>query len=358
MARHLYERAWIALTLGAVASCGRNTSNPMAHTAPTPAAAVLRITGNGALTAVGQTTQLSAQATFADGSTKDLTLTAHWTSMDDGIATVSPIGLVTAIDLGRTTIHANIDSPAAASAFAVTVLPEGTYILAGRVTTTSDFPLKDVSVEIVDGPMSGRTAITDAVGRYSFKGVTGVHEVRASKDGYVSATTPVSSDTEHVNFGLAPTDYGAVGGVYRLTFDASPSCELPEDARHRTYTATIDQAGAAATVTLTDAQFYTDGYCGPMNRSDARIQGNTLFLSDYGGDCGIVELLPNSRFLSLWGRAEATVADRITGAFTGSVSIAAGPPDGSSSSKPTAICSAMDHQLVFERTTSTRFPSR
>jgi len=266
--------------------------------------------------------------------------------------------LVTAIDLGRTTIRANIDSPAGVSAFVITVLPEGTYILAGRITTASYFPLKDVGVQILDGPMSGRTATTNESGDYSFKGVTGVHQVRASKNGYLSATASVSSNTEHVNFELAPTDYAAVGGVYRLTFDASPSCELPEEARHRTYTATIDQAGAVATVTLTGAQFYTDGYCGAMNRSDARIQGNNLFLSNYGGDCGIVELLPNSRFLTLWGEAEATIADRITGVFKGSVSIAPAPPNGSASSKPTAICSAMDHRLVFERTTSTTFQSR
>jgi hypothetical protein len=272
--------------------------------------------------------------------------------MDSGIATVSPTGLVTAIDLGRATIRANLDSPAAVSDFVVTVLPEGTYILAGRVRTAGYFPLNDVGVQILDGPMVGRTTITDAFGYYSFKGVTGVQQVRASKDGYLPVTARVSAVTDHVDFDLEPTDYAAVGGVYRLTFDASPSCDLPEEAKHRTYTATISQSGATATVFLSDAQFYMDGYCGEMNRSDARVQGKNLFLSDYAGDCGIVELLPNSRFLTFWGGAEATVADRITGVFKGSVSIAAGPPDGSDSSKPTAICTAMDHRLVFERTTS------
>jgi hypothetical protein len=141
----------------------------------------------------------------------------------------------------------------------------------------------------------------------------------------------------------------AIGGVYRLTFDASPSCDLPEEARHRTYTATIDPFAlyGIPTVTLTGAQFYTGGYCDTDNRFLARVQGNTLFLD--GGECGIVELLPNSRFLTLLGRAEATVTDRtITGAFNGSVSIGAGPPDGSDSSKPTATCTATDHRIAFE----------
>jgi hypothetical protein len=146
------------------------------------------------------------------------------------------------------------------------------------------------------------------------------------------------------------TDWNAVIGVYQLTFDASPSCDLPEESRHRTYTATIGPVGTPPTVTLTGAPFYTGGYCGAMNTFDARVRGNTLFFSDWGGDCGIVELLANSRFLTLWGSAEATVTDRITGLFNGYVSIAAGPPDGSDISKPTAICTAIDHRLVFERT--------
>jgi len=273
--------------------------------------------------------------------------------MDGRIATVSPGGLVTAIDLGRTTIFASTDSPpATALGFAVTVLPWGTYILAGRVTTASYFPLMDVAVQILGGPMGGRTSTTDEWGYYSFKGVAGVLQVRATKDGYLSATSSVFPDAEHVNLELTPTDYAAIGGTYRLTFDASPSCDLPEEARHRTYTATIDQRGASVTVTLADAPFYTGGYCGRMNSFDGYIRGNALTLSDYGGDCGIVELLTNTRFLTLWGGAEATVTDRITGMFNGEVTIASGPPDGSNQSRPTAICRATDHRLVFERTTS------
>jgi hypothetical protein len=97
------------------------------------------------------------------------------------------------------------------------------------------------------------------------------------------------------------------------------------------------------TVFLTDAQFYTDAYCGQMNRFDARLPENMLLLDDYAGDCGIIELLPDSRFLKLWGDTKATVADgRITGLFNGLVSI------GSDLSNPTASCTATDHRLVFE----------
>ena len=154
---------------------------------------------------------------------------------------------------------------------------------------------------------------------------------------------------------LAPPNSAPIGDVYRLTFDASPSCELPEEARHRTYSAIIGPWGETQfpeRVTLTGAQFYVDGYCGEMNSFDAREQGNTLFLSDYGGDCGIVELLPNQRFLDLWGEGAVTGSDRKTGVFNGSVRIAPGPPNGSASSTPTANCTATDHTLALERTSS------
>jgi len=144
-----------------------------------------------------------------------------------------------------------------------------------------------------------------------------------------------------------------VGDVYRLTFDASPSCELPEEARHRAYPATIGpwwEERFPLKVTLTDGQFY-GGYC-DGNSFDARVEGNTLFLSDYGGDCGIVELISNQRFLDLWGEGAVAGSDRMTGVFNGSVRVAPGPPNGSASSTPTASCTATDHTLALERTSS------
>jgi hypothetical protein len=143
----------------------------------------------------------------------------------------------------------------------------------------------------------------------------------------------------------APTPSPAVGvtGVYRLTFTAAASCQLPDDAKHRTYTATINQAGT--TVTLTDAHFWTDGYCGVMNTFDGYVQGDTVSLSDWGGDCGIEEQLASTRYLKLWGTAKGLMTEPIP--FNGSVSVVT--PDGSNESKPIAACTAPDHQLVFEK---------
>jgi len=224
-----------------------------------------------------------------------------------------------------------------------------TYILSGgHVEAGVDFPLKDVRIEVIGGPMSGRVTMTDEYGYYTLDGVVGARQVQASKDGWVTATQNVSPSTTVVNFLLISSGPdAAIGGVYRLTFTAAASCALPDFARRRSYTATIRPLGARATVTLTDAQFYISDYCGPMNTFDALVHGNTVSLADWGGDCGIIEI-GNGRYVKLWGTAEAIIGtDSIQGPFNGSVSIGVGPDD------PIATCTAPDHQLVFERTGST-----
>src|SRR6266446_2503777 len=98
------------------------------------------------------------------------------------------------------------------------------------------------------GPMSGRTTMTDTHGRYQFVDVSGVLQVRASKDGYLTAIQNVPQDTGRgfvqVNgIELAPNiPYASLGGIYQLTFKASSSCELPEDVAMRTYTAGVNQS--------------------------------------------------------------------------------------------------------------------
>jgi len=56
----------------------------------------LRIAGNTALTAVGETSQLTTIASFADGTEKDVTAETMWTSSDQNVATISAGLLVSA----------------------------------------------------------------------------------------------------------------------------------------------------------------------------------------------------------------------------------------------------------------------
>ncbi len=56
--------------------------------------------------AAGKTQQFTATGTYSDGTTKNLTSTASWTSTSPGVATINTAGLATAAAVGTTTINA------------------------------------------------------------------------------------------------------------------------------------------------------------------------------------------------------------------------------------------------------------
>jgi len=227
------------------------------------------------------------------------------------------------------------------------------------VTEAGTLPVADARVETIGGPMSGRAVMTDTSGSYAFNGVSGVAQVRATKDGYQPATQTVTQDTQHVNVGLTPSvPYASIGGTYSLTFTASPSCTLPDDAVKRTYTATIDQRGAPLAIFLSDARFFTSGQV-TSNEFFGRVLGNVVSLTLLTYYCPayvgcVIEKLADNRYLYLAGTAQAIVTTpaEISAGFAGAVSLSEAV-----GSKPIAACAAPDHRLVFTRrvgTSSTR----
>ena len=194
---------------------------------------------------------------------------------------------------------------------------------------------------------TGPTVVPPAVRALTVKGQAAL----------TAPTQSVTQDTEHVDVRLTPNAPSAsLGGVYSLTFSASSSCNLPDDAVKRTYTATIDQKDAALTIVLSDAQFGSSGQR-ILNRFSGRVLGKAVYftLSDpmyygfyYGA--GFVEKLADNRYLSLGGTAEATATDAgMSAAFAGVARIS-NQANGSSKG---AVCAASDHRLVFTRTATT-----
>ena len=347
--------AGLAIAIGWAAGCGNNSSAtaPTVGLAPSTVVALV-IKGNAALTGPGQTTQLSAEATLSDGSRRDVTSATNWSSSNGNVVTISQTGLVTGVNLGRASILAYAPPTSRSATLSVTVLPPGAYILSGRVTEVGNYPLADARVELVGGPMSGRAAMTNQSGDYVFNGVSGVQQVQATKAGYVAAAQPVPQDTEHVNLDLTPsTPYASVGGTYRLTFKASDSCHLPDEAGRRSYTATIRQVspGAVLAVTLSDAQFGTY-FSQTWNSFSGRVLGNAVsFTLNDGYDAlylgGVAEKLAETRYLMLGGRAAATVTgSTIPATFAGAVSLITSP---NNIWGPSVTCAAPDHQLIFTK---------
>ena len=344
----------LAITIGWVAGCGK--SSPTGPTVGPPTATAVTVMGNAALTAPGQTSQLTLEETLSDGSKKDVTSTAVWSSSNKNVVTVTAAGLAMAVDFGQALIQGSSMAAGKSSpTFVMTVLPVGTYILSGLVTEGGNLPVAGVRVETIGGPMSGRAVMTDASGSYAFNGVSGVVQIRATKDGYQPATQTVTQDTQHVNVGLFPiVPYASVGDVYSLTFTASPSCNLPDDVVKRTYTATIAQTDAALTIVLSGARFPTTVGSRTLNQFSGRVLGTAvsftfndpMYYGFYYG-ASLVEQLADNRYLSLGGTAEATATDAgMSAVFAGVVRVTNQVSGGS---PPIAVCTASDHRLIFTR---------
>ena len=95
--------------------------------------------------------------------------------------------------------------------------PITTFAVSGSVRDTHLNGLADVPVEIVDGPMIGTVARTDAHGIFSFPDVFAEEAtLRATKAGYLTATARVSRPATRT-----------VGGPQTLVSIELPSPEAP-----------------------------------------------------------------------------------------------------------------------------------
>jgi hypothetical protein len=181
--------------------------------------------------------------------------------------------------------------------------------------------------------------------------------------------TAIGFGTAKISAALPPTLYAAgpapveidvidkseIVGNYRLTFNASKSCQLPPEAMSRTYTAAITQTRAGISVVLTGATFW---------KAPGDIAWNTIYVelhpdsvtfkvfdidfAFYEGG-GIAEQFADNEYLAFYGTGQApALAPSFTAMFAGTVSIVA-PPLVSDTFGVIATCAAPDHQLVFRR---------
>lgn len=99
--------------------------------------------------AVGATTQLSAQGSYADGSSADLSDQAAWRSSDPDVATVNDVGLVAAVGYGSAMISASLGGIAGSATVDV---PDDGEVSVRAIT------LRPSSVELEPGESAELTA--------------------------------------------------------------------------------------------------------------------------------------------------------------------------------------------------------
>lgn len=186
----------------------------------------------------------------------------------------------------------------------------------GIVEDTFGEPISGALVEMIDGPLAGRSALTTSVGRFAIpldgrspQGIT----LRISKEGF----SPVSRLIEDSVAGLVVLESTVPftwHGDYTLTVSAAGTCaDIPSSMRRRTYTAKLrsrNTANGMFTVALGGVDFYP-GYATLFGSK--RDAGTTLWVASWAAfenwmeEQPIFERLPSSEYLSFVGLATTTL---------------------------------------------------
>jgi hypothetical protein len=250
-------------------------TGPTDPTAPTPVTigpGVLSLSLQGPPQSIGpgETGQMRAIARLTDGSDKDVTADAQWTSSQTQVATVSA-GVVTGQALGRVQIRAIYQG----RSFGLTIVikPAGTFILSGNITEPGPVMVGAATVAVTNGPSIQATATS--FGFYELFGVSGMVSLRVSKQGYLDQTTTVTvTQDQKLDLQIRPiTAPVTVAGTYRMTLTIPSSCTVvPDDQKTRTYTAAITQDNALVKVQLSDANFVSAA----KSAFSGKVTGNTV----------------------------------------------------------------------------------
>ncbi len=219
------------------AGCGDSgTATPDSPTGPSsPTVTSVTITGTLTIGNTGQTSQMSATAHFAKGTSQNVTTTATWASSDAAVATISPTGLITSMGIGAVTITATYQNVSGTTRVTVTRPPA--YVLSGVVTEsvpTTSIVLSGVRVDFTDAANQGRFATTDSTGHYEITQLPGGnYTVRAALAGYEDSTKQVAVNANAtLDFGLIPapkttwfTRTGDISGSSAVCYETSP-CQV------------------------------------------------------------------------------------------------------------------------------------
>lgn len=334
------KRACLAVisVLIAVACDGDKTPTP---TTPTANLVTLVIQGPPPAIGPGQMAQVKAVARFTDGSERDVTAEARWTSTQPQIAEVNA-GVITGRALGRVVIRATYQSHD--SSLAIVVKPAGTFILSGNITEPGPVSVDSATVTVLGGSLNPVT--TDSLGFYEVLGVSGRVTLRVSKPGYLDDTRTLTvTQDEKLDVQIRPiSGPKPVAGIYRMTLTISPSCSIvPDDQKTRTYTAAIGQEEARLRIELGDANFIPgkNSFNGKVAGSTVSFEWGDGYYALYYGT-SVQEVLPGGQILGIWGTMVAPAAPQtISGSLVGGFTLRQGTrSDG---------CSASDNRVVFTR---------
>jgi len=171
------------------------------------------------LLTVGATQQLTATGTYEDGSARDLTSMARWSTMDSAVVSVSDGGLATALAEGMTKVAASLDEISGKTTITVTpatlvslaITPVNPMIIKGKTQafvatgTYSDKTTKNVSSLVKWESATASTATVDNQGTATGLAL-GTTTISASYGGQSAKTTLTVVAAPLVSIVVTPTN--------------------------------------------------------------------------------------------------------------------------------------------------------
>lgn len=150
----LLQGTYMSLAIVLCGACGE-TQSPTAPSPP-PTATVSAVTVGGA--SAGALFQLTAMAQLSDGTSKDVTTLAAWSSSDAQIATVTG-GLVTVVGGGEVEVRATYQDASGVIRLLVAPLPVTSLAISG--TTTADRFQLTATARLSDGSSQNVTNLAE-----------------------------------------------------------------------------------------------------------------------------------------------------------------------------------------------------
>jgi hypothetical protein len=180
---------------------------------------------------VGDRFPLKVIATNVHGETEDVTSRVTWSSSREATAAVTREGELMLVGTGETEIRASLAQVFASAAVSVAPRPPDRSTVSGVVSdSVTGRGIPSGSVQVLDGPNAGRSALTDESGFYSLPAlIQGSFAIRVTRSGYESAEsmTTLSGDAR-VDFAiraLPPPPF--TGATFDLQVQQAPTrCDI------------------------------------------------------------------------------------------------------------------------------------
>jgi hypothetical protein len=245
--------------------------------------------------------------------------------------------------------------------------------LRGYVSDSAGRALDGATVEILDGPQAGHSALTDATGWFTLVGTfEDSTRLRASKDGHYPTTGTVAfqrgdGPAGYVTFILAvPAAPVDLTGDYELTFIADDTCQaVPAELRTRTYPVSVaadpsprNPPGTFLWANIIGVPYFANQYRIPLLVAGDAV---TFWLSEHGYGAAFVEQVGPNAYLEFQGGTTVSVGtspvSTISTTFSGWVDycVLRSPMPGqyfdcdAARAITNVSCEANNHRLILKR---------